>query len=142
MPCWAEEGGGGSFLSVPVLIYLGMPSVSANMSSTVALYPGSLASAWAYRGHVQAILDVPLTALFLATFAGGLSGALVPVSTPNAAFDKLMPWLLLLGSLAFACGPAIGDRLRSHSQPRALGLLLAQFLLGGTGATWAERSGS
>jgi uncharacterized protein len=50
--------GGGSFVSVPALIYVGIPSVSANMSSTIALYPGSLTSAWAYRGNFQAILNV------------------------------------------------------------------------------------
>ena len=51
--------GGGSFLTVPALISIGIP-VSANISSTVALYLGSLASAWAYRRQLQPVLGVPL----------------------------------------------------------------------------------
>ena len=122
--------GGGSFLSVPALIYAGIPSVSANMSSTIALYPGSITSAWAYRGNLQTILEVPIKALFLATLSGGFGGALLLLLTPNSAFDRIVPWLLLLGSLAFAFGPRIGERLRKYYRPNAAFLLLAQFLLG------------
>src|SRR6476619_6042786 len=107
--------GGGSFISVPALIYVGIPSVSANMSSTIALYPGSLTSAWAYRGSFQAILNVSVRSMFLATLAGGFAGA---------------PLLLLLGSLAFALGPWLGRRLRQHYQPNTAFLIAAQFLLG------------
>jgi uncharacterized protein len=49
--------GGGSFVTVPALIYVGIPSVSANMTSTIALYPGSITSAWAYRGKFQTMLE-------------------------------------------------------------------------------------
>jgi uncharacterized membrane protein YfcA len=122
--------GGGSFVSVPALIYAGIPSVSANMSSTIALYPGSLTSAWAYRGRFQTIHDVPLKALFPATLAGGFVGALLLLLTPSSAFDKMIPWLLLLGSIAFAFGPKLGDKLRNFYRPNATFLLLTQFLLG------------
>jgi uncharacterized membrane protein YfcA len=122
--------GGGSFISVPALIYVGIPSVSANMSSTVALYPGSITSAWAYRGNFQTILNVSVKALFAATLAGGFAGALLLLLTPSSAFDKILPWLLLLGSLAFAFGPWIGKRLRRHWRPNTAFLLSVQFLLG------------
>ena len=122
--------GGGSFISVPALIYAGIPSVSANMSSTIALYPGSLTSAWAYRGNFQAILNVSVKAMFLATLAGGLAGAVLLLFTPSSAFDKMIPWLLLLGSLAFALGPWLGRRLRQYYQPKTAFLIAAQFLLG------------
>ncbi len=122
--------GGGSFVSVPALIYIGIPSVSANMSSTIALYPGSLTSAWAYRGNFQAILDVSIKAMFLATLAGGLVGAVLLLLTPSSAFDKIIPWLLLLGSLAFALGPWLGARLRKYYRPNTAFLIAAQFLLG------------
>lgn len=92
--------GGGSFVSVPALIYVGIPSVSANMSSTIALYPGSLTSAWAYRGNLKAILNVSIKAMFLATLSGGFAGSVLLLLTPSSAFDKIIPWLLLLGSLA------------------------------------------
>ena len=122
--------GGGSFISVPALIYVGIPSVSANMSSTIALYPGSLTSAWAYRRNFQSILNVSIKALFLATLAGGLAGALLLLVTPNSSFDKIIPWLLLLGSLAFALGPWLGRRLKKYYQPNTAFLIAAQFLLG------------
>src|SRR4051794_25426738 len=122
--------GGGSFVSVPALIYIGIPSVSANMSSTIALYPGSLTSAWAYRGNFQAILNVSVKAMFLATLAGGLVGAILLLLTPSSAFDKIIPWLLLLGSLAFALGPWLGARLRKYYRPNTAFLIAAQFLLG------------
>jgi uncharacterized membrane protein YfcA len=122
--------GGGSFISVPALIYVGIPSVSANMSSTLALYPGSITSAWAYRRNFQAIMNVSVKALFAATLAGGFAGALLLLLTPSSSFDKILPWLLLLGSLAFAFGPWIGKRLQRHWQPNTAFLLSAQFLLG------------
>ncbi|HEV7552400.1 MAG TPA: sulfite exporter TauE/SafE family protein [Candidatus Angelobacter sp.] len=122
--------GGGSFISVPALIYVGVPSVSANMSSTVALYPGSITSAWAYRGNFQTILNVSVKALFATTLAGGFAGALLLLLTPSSSFDRILPWLLLLGSLAFAFGPWIGKRLQRHWRPNTAFLLSVQFLLG------------
>ena len=121
---------GGSFISVPALIYVGIPSVSANMSSTIALYPGSITSAWAYRGNFQRILNVSVKALFAATLTGGFAGALLLLLTPTSSFDKIIPWLLLLGSVAFALGPWIGKRLQRHWRPNTAFLLAAQFLLG------------
>jgi uncharacterized membrane protein YfcA len=122
--------GGGSFISVPALIYVGVPSVSANMSSTVALYPGSITSAWAYRGNFQTILNVSVKALFATTLAGGFAGALLLLLTPSSSFDRILPWLLLLGSLAFAFGPWIGKRLQRHWRSNTAFLLSVQFLLG------------
>jgi uncharacterized membrane protein YfcA len=122
--------GGGSFISVPALIFVGIPSVSANMSSTIALYPGSLTSGWAYRGNFQAILNVSVRSMFLATLAGGFAGAVLLLLTPTSAFDKIIPWLLLVGSLVFALGPWLGHRLRQYCQPNTAFLIAAQFLLG------------
>jgi uncharacterized membrane protein YfcA len=122
--------GGGSFVSVPALIYVGIPSVSANMSSTVALYPGSITSAWAYRRNIQPILNVSLIKLFLTTLIGGFAGALLLLLTPSSSFDKIIPWLLLIGSLAFAFGPWFGRRLNERYSPNVVFLLLVQFALG------------
>ena len=49
--------GGGSFVTFPVLVLTGLPSVAANASSTVALFPGSLASTWAYRAELTGVAD-------------------------------------------------------------------------------------
>ena len=69
--------GGGSFVSLPALIAAGVPPVQANASSTVALFPGGLASAWAYRDGLRPVGGVPLRVMLLATLCGGLAGALL-----------------------------------------------------------------
>ena len=122
--------GGGSFVSVPALIYCGVPSVSSNMSSTIALYPGSITSACVYRGRFLSILEMPVKALFLTTLVGGLCGALLLLFTSNAIFDNIIPWLLLLGSVAFAFGPWLGRQLQRYYRPNTTFVLLSQFVLG------------
>lgn len=122
--------GGGSFVSLPALIAAGVPPVMANASSTVALFPGGLASAWAYRDGLRPVGNVPLHALLAVTLSGGLAGALLLLWTPASAFTVVLPWLLLLASLALAFGRRIGEALRSrwHIHPRAV--LSVQFALG------------
>lgn len=61
--------GGGSFVSLPALIAAGIPSVQANASSTVALFPGGVASTWAYRDGLGPIGPVRLRSLLLTTVA-------------------------------------------------------------------------
>jgi hypothetical protein len=122
--------GGGSFVTVPVLIWAGIPPVAANMSSTIALYPGSISSAWVFRKTLRTVLEIPLWALFVTTLAGGFAGALLLLFTPSAAFDRIVPWLLVAGALAFAFAPAIGERLQRHFRPKAVFVLLVQFILG------------
>src|SRR6266481_8968383 len=78
--------GGGSFVSLPALIFAGVPSVQANASSTVALYPGGLASAWAYRDGLGPVGAVGLRPLLLSTLAGGMIGAALLLVTSSAAF--------------------------------------------------------
>lgn len=122
--------GGGSFVSLPALIAAGVPPVMANTSSTVALYPGGLASAWAYRAGLGPVGSVPLRALLVATLCGGLAGALLLLHTSAAAFTFVLPWLLLIAFLALACGRRIGAALRARVQIHAHAVLAIQFLLG------------
>ncbi len=83
--------GGGSFVSFPALILAGVPSVAANASSTVALFPGAVTSAWVYRRDLTGIGGIPLPALLACSLAGGLTGAILLLSTPVATFDGLVP---------------------------------------------------
>lgn len=122
--------GGGSFVTVPTLIFLGVPPVSANMSSTIALYPGSLISAWVYRDKLKPIGHLSNQAIFLATFTGGLLGAILLLMTPNASFSKMIPWLLLFGSLMFAFGQRISRHLKRYKAPHPYVLLFLLLLLG------------
>ena len=122
--------GGGTFVSVPALLAVGVPSVPANMTSTIALFPGAFASAYAYRKEFRAFGDASPIALLCVSLAGGVAGALLLIYTPSRAFDAIVPWLLLIGAVAFAFGRGIGDFLRARMALGRAALLCVQFLLG------------
>jgi uncharacterized membrane protein YfcA len=119
--------GGGSFISLPALIAVGVPPVLANASSTVALFPGGVAAAWAYRSGLGPVGSVPLRTLFIVTLVGGVTGALLLLWTPTRAFDVVLPWLLLLATLALAFGRRIGESLRSRWRIRPSAVLICQL---------------
>lgn len=121
--------GGGSFVSLPALIAAGVPPVQANTSSTVALFPGGLASVWAYRDRLQSVGAVSLRALLATTLCGGLIGALL-LRTSSTAFTFVLPWLLLVASIALAFGRRIGEALRARWHIHAHAVLAVQFALG------------
>lgn len=122
--------GGGSFVTLPALIAAGVPSVQANASSTVALFPAGLASAWAYRDGLGPVGAASLKALLVTTLIGGALGAGLLLSTPSRIFDVMLPWLLLLATFALTLGPRIGAWLRRRGQVRPAIVLAVQFLLG------------
>ncbi len=103
--------GGGSFLTLPILTSCGLPSKIANATSTVALWPGTLASFGAYRREMAARgrLAVVLGAISL---AGGVVGAWILLHTPQITFDRLLPWLTLFATVLFAFGPQVSARLK------------------------------
>lgn len=121
--------GGGSFVTLPALVLVGLPSVAANASSTVALFPASLASGWAYRRDLSSIGAVSLRAMLPVSLIGGTLGAVLLLATPSALFDEIIPWLLLLATLAFAFGQRAGLALRRLFRIGPVPLLFAQFLL-------------
>jgi uncharacterized protein len=124
-----SAAGGGSFVTLPILTFMGVPSVIANATSTVALFPGSFAGAWAYRNDFQPFEGVSFRALFLASISGGLVGALLLLFTPGKSFDVIFPWLLLIGAVAFSFGRQIGAALRRRYRIGLTTLLVIQFLL-------------
>jgi uncharacterized membrane protein YfcA len=121
--------GGGSFVTIPAMVFVGLPSVVANASSTVALLPGTLASAWAWRHDYRTLQGIPLRVLLPISMAGGLAGALLLLATTQRAFDGLLPWLLLTGTLAFALGRPLGTVLRRRFRIGRGTVLGAQGLL-------------
>src|ERR1700678_3280374 len=98
--------GGGSFISFPALLFVHVPPVQANATNTVALWPGLAASTIAYLKRLNAPLRV-LVPLLVTSVAGGWIGALLLLKTPQHTFLRLVPWLLLGGTLLFACGNSI-----------------------------------
>lgn len=123
--------GGGSFVSLPALIAAGVPPVQANASSTVALFPGGLASAWAYRdGLSGGAGGVSLKVLLTVTVLGGVSGALLLLHTPSASFREALPWLMLVAFLTLAFGRTMGAKLRARCHIGKSVVLPVQFALG------------
>ncbi|HTN09944.1 MAG TPA: sulfite exporter TauE/SafE family protein [Acetobacteraceae bacterium] len=123
--------GGGSFVTLPALIAAGVPSVQANASSTVALWPGGAASALTYhQGGFRPVCGVASRALLAVTLVGGLAGSLLLLWTPSRAFDVILPWLLLFATLALAFARRLAAMLRGRIAGRTGPVLAAQFVLG------------
>ncbi|MGY4394845.1 putative membrane protein YfcA [Sphingomonas sp. UYAg733] len=146
--------GGGTFATMPALIALGLPSPIANATSNVALQPGAVASAWAYRAGLEPMSGLSVRLLTGITFAGGIAGSLLLVATPTRVFDIVIPWLLLLATIALAFGKHAAAALHDRVSIGPKTLIGAQALLGiyggyfggGVGlmmtATWGLLSGA
>ncbi len=122
--------GGASFVTLPAMIAAGVPSLSANASSTVALLPSALTSAYAYRHDFQGFDGVSFKAMALISIIGGALGALLLLKTPQRVFDILIPFLLLFGTIVFAFGRQAGAALRSRVTITPHMMLASQFVLG------------
>ena len=122
--------GGGSFLTFPALVFTGVPSIVANATSTVALFPGALASAWAYRHDFEGLEKIPLKPALAVSIAGGIAGALLLLYTSQKTFDVIIPWLLLGATMAFALGPQVLKKLKGQSWMGPRTLIALQFFIG------------
>ena len=121
--------GGGSFLTFPALVFTGVPSIVANATSTVALFPGVLASAWAYRKEMET-LNIPVKPAIVASIAGGISGAVLLLSTSQKAFDAVIPWLLLAATIVFAIGPRVTTIFKRKSWIGPKALVIFHYFVG------------
>jgi hypothetical protein len=119
--------GGGSFISFPAMVAAGLPAVFANASSTVALFPGTLACTWAYRRAFASVTGLNLCLLVPLSLAGGLAGAILLLATPTRLFDAVIPLLLLLATLTFALGTRAGLMLRRAVRIGPTALPAVQF---------------
>ena len=122
--------GGGSFVTLPALMAAGVPALNANASSTVALVPSALASAYAYRHDFQGFDGVSFRVMALLSVLGGACGAILLLVTPQSVFAILVPFLLLFGTLAFAFGRQAGAWLRQRVHITPHMMLACQFVLG------------
>jgi uncharacterized membrane protein YfcA len=124
--------GGGGFIAFPALLFSGVPSINANATSTVALWPGTLASTGAYRKALSVELLKRILPLVIITFLGSIVGSILLLKTRQATFDKLIPWLLLGATLLFSfSGKVTGWINRHHSESgpsamRVVGVTLLQ----------------
>jgi uncharacterized protein len=107
--------GGGSFITVPSLIFAGVLPVQANTTSTVALWPGSVASITAYRRELSKLNRTVVLTLGIISLIGGVLGALLLLITSQSTFLYLLPYLMLVATLLFAFSPRITALLRQRS---------------------------
>ncbi|NNL17647.1 MAG: sulfite exporter TauE/SafE family protein [Boseongicola sp.] len=120
--------GGGTFLTFPALVYVGVPPILANATSAVAVFPGYLAGAVGFRKELGTLERSSLIRLTLITLLGGLTGALLLLVTTDDAFSTIVPFLLLFATFVFLFGPKVrafaAARSRSEANEGALGLFL------------------
>jgi uncharacterized membrane protein YfcA len=101
--------GGGSFISFPTLLFVGVPAIQANATNAAAVWPGSIASIPPYRKDLTHKRREVL--LFsLVSMVGGVLGAVILLRTPPALFQRLVPWLLLVATLIFMLGGNVSRR--------------------------------
>src|SRR5436309_6387158 len=111
--------GGGTVLTGPALNVIGVPPITANATSTVALWPGSLASTGAYRHELVEQRRGVLYLLVGTSLIGGILGAILLVNTSQSTFLLLLPYLLLIATLLFTLSPYITARLHLSSLEKA-----------------------
>ncbi|MCL1091645.1 sulfite exporter TauE/SafE family protein [Shewanella profunda] len=97
--------GGGSFITLLALVFVGLPPIAANATGTAALLPGYIASAWRFRKDIEYPASLSLKNLILIALIGGSIGAGILLTTSEQVFAKLIPWLILLATVAFIIGP-------------------------------------
>lgn len=126
--------GGGTLLTFPALMMIGVDSVRANGTSTMSLLPGSMAGAWGFRKELQAsrrwlILLVPPCLL------GAVTGTLLVTELDKKYFEALVPWLILTAATLFLLQPWIARKAgigQEHTQPTRVtiaGIVGFQFII-------------
>ncbi|HTR78694.1 MAG TPA: sulfite exporter TauE/SafE family protein [Gemmatimonadaceae bacterium] len=110
--------GGGTLLTFPALVALGLSPIVANATSTVALVPGSLGSVWGYRRELAGARRWAI-GFAVPTLLGGIAGALLLLVTRPALFDVIVPWLVFGATLLFVVQRPAMDRIRARAARRA-----------------------
>jgi len=104
--------GGGSFVSFPAMLSIGVAPIQANATNTVALWPGQLTSVAALRGDLRRDL---LPVICVASALGGVGGAIVLLNMRQTTFLHMVPWLLLVASVLFGISGPVSRWLRARS---------------------------
>jgi uncharacterized membrane protein YfcA len=122
--------GGGSFVTLPALILSGLDARSANIASTLALFPGQVTTGLVGRANASGAAGLGLRMLILISLAGGVVGAGLLLLTPSSFFARLVPFLVLFATALFAYGSFFRKPAEDGKQslsPRVAGGL--QFLI-------------
>ena len=120
--------GGGSFLTLPALIVSGVSPVTANATSTLALWPASVSSTFAYRSDIKTTRRW-LLVLGLTSVAGGLAGAFLLIKTSDSSFLRLLPWLMLVAAVTFTFSNRIREATAHTGHAGLVVVAIAQFFI-------------
>jgi uncharacterized membrane protein YfcA len=126
--------GGGTLVSFPALVWIGLPSTIANATSTVAIWPGSLGAMWGYRRDLRG-LPPSTYALIAPSLVGGILGAVLLVMTPTDVFDRLIPLLILFATVLFMLQEPVQRMVKTTGKAHSgssgwlMGALAFQFLV-------------
>lgn len=121
--------GGGSFLTFPALLYTGLDARAANITSTVALFPGQLATGFAGRKDIADLPQLSFKKLCVISFVGGFLGAVLLLATPVSVFEFLVPWLVLFATFVFTWGSFFRKASENSRQLGTTGAIAAQFAI-------------
>ncbi len=111
--------GSGTLITFPTLLAMGVPAVTANVSNTLGLVPGSLSGAIGYRRELAG-QRARLLRLGSASVLGGISGAVLLLTLPAAAFRAIVPVLIGLGCLLVVVQPAVSRRVAARAEARGV----------------------
>ena len=122
--------GGGSFVTLPTLILAGLDPRAANITSTIALFPGQVTTGWVGRKGATGAEGLALRTLVLISLAGGACGAALLLLTPASFFARLVPWLVLFATAVFAWG-SFFQKKQENAAPKLgkRGAAVAQFFI-------------
>jgi uncharacterized protein len=118
--------GSGSLISYPVMVFLGLPPVAANITNTVGLVPGSITGAWAYRRELRNVRPV-LVQVGAASVVGAVIGALLLTVLPDQLFQLVVPVLIAGAALLVFFQPRIIEAINPAHETRWLPLIAAVF---------------
>lgn len=121
--------GGGSFVTLGMLVFAGLDPRAANITSTIALFPGQVATGYAGRRLTAGIGGVSFNTLFAISLAGGIAGALLLLATPPTFFAGLVPWLVLFATAVFFWGSFIRQTTEAGAILESRIAAAAQFLI-------------
>ena len=105
--------GGGSLISFPALLAVGYSPLTANVTSTIGIWPGYLGGVAGYRSVLTGQRD-RIRQLAPTAMVGALGGTALLLTLPAESFAAAAPWLILIGCLLFAVQPLVGRAARSR----------------------------
>ncbi|WP_298281797.1 sulfite exporter TauE/SafE family protein [Acidocella sp.] len=123
--------GGGSFVTFPSLLFAGLDPRAANITSTIALFPGQVTTGITGRSMAEGAVGLSFKTLVVVSLIGGALGGLLLLATPVSIFTHLVPWLIMFATLVFIWGNFFAKK-RAEGAPPPVGrktAVVLQFLI-------------